>query len=270
LLSYSNKDKGAHKIKWNYVLLDFNGLWFSMKKFLFKLMRERTEEKRMSLESSKTLGGVGAILLLVGTLPVIGTYTFGIIGLVGLILVLIALYRLANFYNEKGIFNNAIYGVLAAVVGAVVTAIVAIIAVLASLSSLEAFIGELYPGWTPGDWAALSGMTPTVPSNIDFSPLASFLAAILAIFAVIIIFAIVATYFVRRSLKQLSEKTKVGLFSTAGLILFIGAFMLILLIIPGLIVMWIAVLILAIAFFQIKPEQTPMTTAPSSPTPTTS
>jgi uncharacterized membrane protein len=224
----------------------------------------------MSLESSKTLGGIGAILLLVGTLPVISTYTFGVIGLVGLILVLIALYRLANFYNDKGIFNNAIYGVITGVVGAVVTGIVAVIAVLASLSSLETFIGELYPGWIPGDWASLSGMTPTIPSNIDFSPLASFLAAIVAIFAVIIIFAVAATYFFRRSLKQLSVKTTIGLFSTAGLMLFIGAFLLILLIIPGLIVMWLAVLILAIAFFQIKaqPEQPITTMAPPPITPT--
>jgi len=227
----------------------------------------------MSIESSKTLGGVGAILLLIGLLPVISTYTFGVIGLVGLILVLIALYRLANFYNEKGIFNNAIYGVITGIVGAVITGIVAVIAILASLTSLENFLVQIYPGWTRGDWASLSGMTPTIPSNVDYSPLASFLAAIIAVFVVFIIFAIVATYFFRRSLKQLSAKSTVGLFSTAGLILFIGAFLLILLIIPGLIVMWIAVLILAIAFFQMKPqpEQPPMATAtsppPSTPTP---
>jgi len=222
----------------------------------------------MSLETSKTLGGIGAILLLVGTLPVISTYTYGIIWLAGLILVLTALYRLASFYNEKEIFNNALYGVITGVVGAVVTGIVAVIAILASLSSLETFIGEFYPGWIPGDWASLSGITPTIPNTIDFSPLASFLAAIAAIFAVTIIFAVVATYFFRRSLKLLSVKTTVGLFSTAGLMLFIGAFLLIIFILPGLIVMWLAVLILAIAFFQIKPQQTPMTTAASPPTAT--
>jgi uncharacterized membrane protein len=222
----------------------------------------------MTLESSKTLGGIGAILLLIGVLPVISTYTFGVIGLVGLILVLIALYRLANFYNEKGIFNNAIYGVITGIVGAVITGIVAVIAVLSSLTSLENFLVELYPGWTPGDWASLSGMTPTIPSNIDYSPLASFLAAIIAVFVVFIIFAIVATYFFRRSLKQLSVKTTVGLFSTAGLILFIGAFLAIVFI--GFILMWIAVLLIAVAFFQIKPqpEQPVATMAPSPSTPT--
>jgi len=224
-------------------------------------------ETQVSLESSKTLGGIGAILLLIGALPVISTYSFGVIGLIGFILVLVALYRLANFYNEKGIFNNALYGLITGIVGAGVTAIVAVIAILASLSALETFISEFFPGWTPGDWTSLSGMTPTIPINIDFSPLASFLAAILAIFAVAIIFAIIATYFFRRSLQQLSAKTTIGLFSTAGLALFIGAFLLILLIIPGLIVMWIAVLLLAIAFFQIKPQQTPMTTTAPPPTP---
>ncbi len=221
----------------------------------------------MSLETSKTLGGVGAILILIGTLPVAGTYSYGIIALVGLILVLTALYRLANFYNERGIFTNAIYGVITGIVGIAATAIVAVIAVLASLTSLENFISQFFPGWTRGDWTALAGMTPTVPATIDFSGLASFLAALLVIFIVFIIFAIVTAYFFRRSLQKLSAKTAVGLFSTAGLVLFIGAFLLILLIIPGVIVMWIAWLLLAIAFFRIRAEQAPATTTAPPPTP---
>ncbi len=228
----------------------------------------------MTLESNKILGGVGAILLLIGFLPVLGTSTFGVIGFVGLILVLIALHGLANFYKEKRIFSNAIYGVLAGVVGAVVTGIVAVIAILSSLTALENFLVQIFPNWTRGDWASLSSMTPTTPSNIsslDFSPLASFIAAVLVIFVVFIVFAIVATFFFRRSLKQLSVKSGVGLFSSAGLILFIGAFLLILFILPGLIIMWVGVLILAIAFFTMKthePQQPSMVTASPPPTPT--
>ena len=40
-------------------------------------------------------------------LPVLSTYTFGILASVGLILVLIALNGFANIYKEKGIFNNS-------------------------------------------------------------------------------------------------------------------------------------------------------------------
>ncbi len=94
----------------------------------------------MTLESSKTLGGVGAILLLIGWLPFISTYSFGIIGIIGAILILIALHGLANIYSEKGIFNNAIYGVITGIVGVVITAVVAVVAILASLTSLENFL----------------------------------------------------------------------------------------------------------------------------------
>jgi uncharacterized membrane protein len=228
----------------------------------------------MTLESNKILGGVGAILLLVGVLPVLTSYTFGVIGLVGLILILISLHGFANLYNERGIFNNAIYGVLAGVVGAVVSGIVAVLAIISSLTALENFLVQIFPNWTRGDWASLSGMTPTIPSNVsslDFSPLATFLAAVVVIFVVLIVFAIVATFFFRRSLKQLSGKSGVGLFSTAGLVLFIGAFLLILFILPGLVVMWVGGLILAIAFFTMKPheaQQPPMVTvSPPQPTP---
>jgi len=135
---------------------------------------------------------------------------------------------------------------------------------------LETFVAQFYPDWTPGDWASLSGLSPTVPNNIDYSSLATLIAAVVSVFVVVIVFAIVATYFFRRSLKLLSIKSTVGLFSTAGLLLFIGAFLLILFIIPGLIVMWIALLILAVAFFQIKPhaEGQPMMTTASPPPPT--
>jgi uncharacterized membrane protein len=214
-------------------------------------------KNKLTLETSKTLGGIGAILIVIGLLPVLSTYTYGVLTLVGAILVLIALNGLGNYYHEKGIFSNAIYALIIGIVGVIVTAIVAVIAVLTSLTSLENFIVQLYPNWTRGDWGALSGMTPTVPSNpssIDFSGLGVFIAAIAVAFIVFVAFAVVAAYFLRRSLKQLSAKSAVGLFGTAGLIIFIGAFLLIALIIPGYIVIWIGVLILAIAFFQMKPQ----------------
>ena len=225
----------------------------------------------MTLESNKILGGLGSILLLIGILPVIGSYSYGILGLVGVIMILVALRGFSNLYNEKGIFSNAIYALVVGIVGAVVTAIIAVFAVLSNLDALENFLLQIFPTWTKGDWRALSGMSPTVPSNIDFSPLSTLIAEILVAVVVFIVFAIVAMYFFRRSLKQLSVKTAVGLFSTAGLILFIGAFLLILFIIPGLIAIYIGIIVLIIAFFQIKPqpEQPPATAMSSQPlTPT--
>ena len=71
----------------------------------------------MNSESSKTLGGIGAILILIGSL--VTSYTFGVLDLIGVILVFIALNGLADYYKERGIFTNAIYSLVAGIVGIV-------------------------------------------------------------------------------------------------------------------------------------------------------
>lgn len=210
----------------------------------------------MTLEASKTLGGLGAILMFIGIFPLINY--FGIIEFVGAVLILIALYGIAKYYNEMGIFNNAIYGVVAGIVGAVVTALVAVYIVLTSLTD---FIHKIYPAWN-GDWATLQNMTPNT-TNIDFAAIYPFVVGIIAILAIVWVFAIIAAFFIRRSLKKVSDKSHVGLFGTTGLLLLIGA------VIPaiGLILMWISALLLAIAFFTFKPPEQPMEAASPYPPP---
>ncbi len=211
----------------------------------------------MTLESSKTLGGIGAILLFIGVLPFL-QYLW-VIGLVGVILVLVALHNFANVYKESGIFSNAMYGVAIAIVGGIVAAILAFAVVL---TNLKDFITQVYPGWN-GNWASLQGMTPNT-SNIDPTAIFPFISGILVVLVIVWIFAIIAAFFVWRSLKQVSNKTSMGLFGTAGLILLIGAIIPIL----GLLLMWISALILAIAFFTLKPPEQPMqsTAPPLQPT----
>ena len=179
--------------------------------------------------------------------------------LVGLILVLVALRGFSNHYQERGIFGNAIYGVAVAVVGAIIVGVLAFAVVLSNIKDL---ITQIYPGWN-GDWSTLQGMTPNTTNIVpsDIFPLIGGLLVVLVIAWVVII---IAAFFIYRSLKQVSNKSNVGLFGTAGLILLIGA------IIPvfGLILMWISALILAIAFFTLKPQEQPIATS-TSPPPTT-
>jgi uncharacterized membrane protein len=89
------------------------------------------------------------------------------------------------------------------------------------------------------------------------------------VLAVFWIFIIIAAFFVRRSLKNLSMKTSVGLMSTGALLLLIGAVLTIVVI--GIFLMWIAILLIAIAFFQIKPQieqdVSTMSSSPTTPTP---
>ena len=207
----------------------------------------------MSLESSKTIGGIGALLMFIGIFPYINY--FGIVELIGAILVLVALHGLGNYYKEEGIFNNALYGIITGVVGVVFAVAVGIVLVL---SNIQDFLLKVFPSWN-GDWStlpSLSSMTPNT-SNIGFGDVIPFIVAAIMIIAILWVFSIIATFFLRRSLIQLSAKSNYGLFGTAGLLLLIGAF-LVIVIGLGLILMWIAALVLAIAFFNLKPAQQPL------------
>ncbi|HUK85046.1 MAG TPA: DUF996 domain-containing protein [Candidatus Acidoferrum sp.] len=220
----------------------------------------------MTIESNKILGGVGALLIFVGIFPYVDT--FGIVELIGVILVLAALHGFASYYKESGIFSNSIYGIIVGIVGGVVAVAVGLTIVLPNIKD---FLLKIYPSWN-GSWSTISsfsGMTPNT-ANISFSDIVPFITAAIVIFVIIWVTAIIASFLIRRSLKQLSIKTSVGLFSTAGLLLLIGA-VLIIVVGLGLILMWIASLILAIAFLTMKPKepvQPQMVTAtPSTPTP---
>jgi uncharacterized membrane protein len=219
----------------------------------------------VTLDSSKTLGGVGAILLFIGVIAFFAYPFLAILGLIGIILVLVALHDLANNYKESGIFNNALFSFIAGIVGIVATGIT-VVYLFFYTSVITDFLYKIYPGWN-GDWSTLSGLTPNT-SNIIASDAAPILESLLLVLVVLWIFSIIAAFFARRSLKALSAKANVGLFSTAALLLLIGGFLAIVGI--GFILMWIAVLLIAIAFFQIKPqpEQPVATAAPPPLTPT--
>jgi uncharacterized membrane protein len=219
----------------------------------------------MTLESSKNLGGVGALLMFIGVFPYINT--FGVVELIGAILILVALHGFASYYKEQGIFNNAVYGIIAGIVGVVIAIAVGILVVLPSIKD---FILKIYPTWN-GNWSSLSSLSSMTPvtTNIGFSDIVPFITAAILIILILWIFAIIAAFLVRRSLRQLSTKTNFGLFSTAGLLLLIGAVLIIIFGI-GFFLMWIATLILAIAFFTMKPTESqppPMVTASPTPTP---
>jgi uncharacterized membrane protein len=204
----------------------------------------------MNLETSRILGGIGALLMFIGVIPYISY--FGIVELIGAILVLTALYSLGRYYQEGGIFNNALYGIVTGIVGVVIAVAVGISVVLVNIQD---FLMKLFPSWN-GDWStipSLSGMTPNT-SNIGIGDIIPFIVGAILIFVILWVFAIIATFLIRRSLTQLSVKSSVGLFGTAGILLLIGAFLVIVFGL-GLILMWIAALILAIAFFRLKPTQ---------------
>ena len=128
----------------------------------------------MSLESRKTLGGIGAIL-----------YAIPFLNLVGIILVLIAMKGMSEYYEDEGIFKNALYGFVLGFIG-VIGLIVFILIFAFAMPS----VGFAY---------------------------------ILVIILVQYGFSLLSAIFYKRSLDSLSIKSKETVFSTSGVILLVGA-----------------------------------------------
>lgn len=139
----------------------------------------------MSLESSKTLGGVGAILLAIPFL-----------NLIGIILVLIAMKGLAEYYKENEIFQNALYGFIFGIIG-----VVALIAVI-----LMFIIG-------------VAVLSPVATPITGIAGIGLFIISLIVMY----LFSLLGAIFYRKSLNTLSEKSAEKMFETAGLVLLIGA-----------------------------------------------
>ena len=161
--------------------------------------------------------------------PISGAYT-GVLGLVGLILVLIALKGLSNHYNEAGIFNNALYGFILAIIGGVVFVAAIVVAAAGLLSELGIGIAI----W--GDWAALQNINWESLVTIDI--LLPYIAVVIGSLGVLFAFVVVASIFLRRSYTMLSAKTGVNRFSTVGFWTLIGAVLTIIGV--GFIILWVA------------------------------
>jgi uncharacterized membrane protein len=204
----------------------------------------------MTLESSKNLGGIGALLMFIGILPYVSFY--GLVSLVGLILVLVAMYGLANYYRESGIFNNALYGVITAIVGAVAFIAILFIAALGLLSELGLNFANT------ADWAAIISTYDW--TGVGFNILMNFAAVLIASLVVLFVFVVITAILLRKSLGLLSAKSGVGMFGTTGTVILVGAILTIIAI--GLLLVWIALLLLAVAFFSIKPQQAPLPPPP--------
>ena len=96
----------------------------------------------MDLETSRTLGGVGAILIVVSGFGLIGG-SGNLVGLVGLILFLIAMNGLANHYRERKIFNIALYGTIVMIMRIVGTITIIATTALTTLSKMGINLAEI-------------------------------------------------------------------------------------------------------------------------------
>ena len=206
----------------------------------------------MNFETSKNLAGIGAILLFVGIVPYLSTYL--ILPLAGLILLLIGLKGLSEYYNEAGIFNNALYGTIAAIVGVVIVGAIAVVALLG-------LFNVILPSWN-GDWTTLATMVNQIDvNNITFSQISPYIGLFLLDYVLLFVFALTFALLYRKSMNHLSTKSGIGLFGATGTVMLVGGVLSIVLI--GYLLLWIGMLLFAIALFQSKP---PMATQPQQQT----
>jgi len=206
----------------------------------------------MTIETSKNLGGVGAILVFIGVIP--WTWPYGwVLALVGLILALIGFKGLADYYTEAGVFNNALYAVIMGIVGLGVFMGVVVIAAFGMFAELG-FDAANIAEWSGG----ITQLDPTIVTNVMWNFLAQILLAAVVLWVCLIIGAVL----LRKSLGIVSTKSGVGMFGTTGLLILIGAAIPLI----GLLLVWIGLILLAVAFFSIRPQQAQTPTSAAAPT----
>jgi uncharacterized membrane protein len=150
------------------------------------------EGKSMSsnAESSKTLAGVGSILLILSVVP----YAGAVLGIIGIILLLIGVKGLASYYQNNEIYQNALTGVI--------YYIIALIA--AGLAIVGFVIGVFTLGF--GFILAIAGLI------------------------IAFVFYILAASHLRKTFDSLAQKSGDNSFATAGTLLWWGAILTIILV----------------------------------------
>ena len=169
----------------------------------------------MNFRTSRNLGCIGALMI-----------TLGII-----VTGVITIYTGINFYSVLGVGS--------------------ILVILISVHSLSNF----YQAKNIFINARISAIVAIIGFIIisAFSVVSLVISNITSLFlflGVIMVFATVAAVFARRSLNELAVYSGVSEFASVGKLLLIGAVLTIFAI--GILFMWIAMLCLAIAFFQLK------------------
>ena len=196
----------------------------------------------MDFGTSKYLSAIGTLLMFIGVIPLI-PYG-GILSLIGLIMLMIGINGLANYYNERGIFSNALYSILIAIAGGIVAVGAIAVSAMSALADLGIDLANIE------DWVNAGTDIGTVIDITDLSAFMGLFSAILVGALILFVVLIISMYFARKSMNQLSEKSGIGLFGTAGLLMLIGA------IIPviGLLLIWIGLLLAMVGFFQLQRE----------------
>lgn len=156
----------------------------------------------VALRDAKTIGAVGAILVLAGLIP-----NASGLSLAGLILVIVGVKYIGELTGDRSLYGNMVTFVILSIIGSLLGALVAFFT-LSSFGGLTAF--NFFP-------VGFSSFSSTAPSFSDFIP------AILAGLALTCIFFVFASIYLRRSYNSIATSLRVELFRTIGKLYLIGS-----------------------------------------------
>ncbi len=175
-----------------------------------------------SLESNKNLAGIGSILLM-----------FPFVSIVGIILVYIGIKGLSEYYKDESIYHDALRGFIFLIIAAVVIAVAVPVFIFSGVFNIFA-LGSF---------------------GIGFG-----IVALLLVIVMVFIFYLLAALSLRQAFNTLAQRSGEHMFETAGMLLFIGAILTIILV--GFVLIFLAWIIATIAFFSIKVPQQQYTYTP--------
>lgn len=205
----------------------------------------------MSFESYRLNGRLSTLLMLL--LPIVAgisiafmslfglstrpnpyiTIIFIIPNFVGYILFLVAMNGFAKYYDEPKIFKNSLYVLLVSITGGIASLVLSYIFITPILDQLTSYLPS------PGNF-------PTI------TIISSFLQVLVFILATMSVMGILNGFFYRRAFYALAEKSGEKNFKQAGLFMFIGGFLMIILV--GSLLFFIGLIFATIGFFSMKPK----------------
>lgn len=214
----------------------------------------------VDFNTAKLLGLVGSVMVTISIFlsvisPLVGSLTY----LAGLVLVLVSLYFLSEIYRETNIFKYAFLSVVLLIGGFILVAFLLLVVAGVALAQIltSPWVGDFE--WVRPRHGA------TVSIEASAAVLSTFLLALLVLLALIL----VSAYLWYKAMSILSVKSGEGLFRLSGLLALIASislvagfvtviilvgFLLILAYIPLVIISWV---LLAVAFYMLRPPQPP-------------
>jgi uncharacterized membrane protein len=193
----------------------------------------------MEIQTSRLLGIIGALFMVIGILPSVGW----LLMILGIVFVLIALNGYGDAYKDGSIIHNTVYTIVFEIIGVVVFIGVVIYGAMGFLASLGIKNISDLQSWQQINWQQAVNTTNILP----------FVGAIVLGLVILFAFTVLASLYFKKAMNALSTKTGVKLFHTTGTVFFIGALLTIILI--GLIIIWVAFILMMISFYESKPHE---------------